>query len=1138
MKRQLPDTTGVVIVDNDDDNDDTDNSKIKRLRCSDSKREALDTSTQTVENTTDASKSAETTTKTTTKTTTTTTDFRVAQFGVDGPIRLASEVSREQGPFICIGCRSELILKKGDIRIPHFAHRGGDVCSGGESVIHAQAKRLVELHFNRLQFHDNLQCHLHRSPAHTNFTNTSHINYTAKIEHKLGDYKIDVMIMKQEVKDVVPIPYAAIEIQHTHPIGFDKRKNLLTSGIKVFEVNAKDVIDSISSTSSMNVRIDYDSEIECLTCKTDLWWQRPKPRRRLDPHRDRLAFQVSNVDYYKPWVKTGWDTDSAKQPLPILRVWGTTSEGYSVLVHTHDFLPYFWIEIPENDLKDSESYVVRFRQALEAALWLQHQQSTDEYNAYKDLTRLILHIEVSTRHRSIWGYEQMTKPHAAFMKISVAVPNIVAKARKILESGIVISKKIADEYGKHPLCREVTSLPSTAQALPAVESDLLAQLPLDEPSALTQFVVYEANVAFGLRFMIDQGISPGGWVELPTNGYTVRRRRDDKYTHGTELATSRMQYELDCSYKRFVVHPADDPGWARTAPIRIFSYDIECAGRPAHFPDAKHDPIIQIGCTLKTKGIPFSSSELPGFSPHLAEEHIDKSCERKSSRTTATTSTNKSSSIGTDAVRLYQRVFTLNKCSEIPGADRVQCQFEQNLLIRWAEFVRGEADPDVLMSYNGERFDMPYVYDRATVLNVQKEVMELGKLIGNVSREREAQFESKAFGKTVSRDFPIIGVIVFDLYKIIKREHKLRSYTLNSVSAYFLKQVKDDVHWSSISKLQAGTNDDRRRLAIYCLRDTELPIRIEEKLWLLTNLTEMARVTGVTIDMLLNRGQQIKVYSKLLRKCGPRNVLLPSMSFDDDSSFEGATVLSAKKGVYRNNSVADFTSLYPSIMCANNLCYSTSVSDKRILTERGLTEKENCITIPSNHSDGSEVTACFVTKNTFAGLLPEILSELMAARSVAKTQSSVAKDLGAKMVLTGRGNALKITANSVYGFVAAQTMMMKSISDTVTSFGREAIFKAKTLHETYYPEAEVFYGDTDSIMVRWPKEYNREKVFKLAKDATEKISTHFTAPMKLLFEKYYSIMLMLGNAKKYAGNILMMSVLTTDNPKRLTSFDF
>lgn len=87
----------------------------------------------------------------------------------------------------------------------------------------------------------------------------------------------------------------------------------------------------------------------------------------------------------------------------------------------------------------------------------------------------------------------------------------------------------------------------------------------------------------------------------------------------------------------------------------------------------------------------------------------------------------------------------------------------------------------------------------------------------------------------------------------IRASYKLHSYSLNSVSAQFLGEQKEDVHHSIISDLQNGDADTRRRLAVYCIKDAHLPLRLIERLMLLYNYMEMARVTGVPVGWLLVR---------------------------------------------------------------------------------------------------------------------------------------------------------------------------------------------------------------------------------------------------------------------------------------------
>lgn len=77
--------------------------------------------------------------------------------------------------------------------------------------------------------------------------------------------------------------------------------------------------------------------------------------------------------------------------------------------------------------------------------------------------------------------------------------------------------------------------------------------------------------------------------------------------------------------------------------------------------------------------------------------------------------------------------------------------------------------------------------------------------------------------------------------------------------------------------LQNGNEQTRRRLAVYCLKDAYLPLRLLDKLLSLINYIEMARVTGVPVTYLLTRGQQIKVISQLLRQASKLDLLLPTL---------------------------------------------------------------------------------------------------------------------------------------------------------------------------------------------------------------------------------------------------------------------
>ncbi len=467
-----------------------------------------------------------------------------------------------------------------------------------------------------------------------------------------------------------------------------------------------------------------------------------------------------------------------------------------------------------------------------------------------------------------------------------------------------------------------------------------------------------------------------------------------------------------------------------------------------------------------------------------------------------------------DAEPFVRNVFTLNSCAPIVGSDVIACDKETLLLERWAEFVR-QVDPDIITGYNINNFDFPYLIGRAIHLHVRN-FQFLGRVKNIISNVKETMLQSKQMGKRENKVINIEGRIQLDLLLILIRDYKLRSYTLNAVSYHFLQEQKEDVHHSVITDLQNGTPQTRRRLAIYCLKDAYLPLRLLEKLMCVINYMEMARVTGVPLSYLQTRGQQIKVVSQLLRKAMEKDLIIPTyQSQPGEDNFEGATVIEPKRGYYdKPIATLDFSSLYPSIMMAHNLCYTTLLRGGSV-SQYGLGDSDYTRTPSGN---------LFVKSNVRKGLLPEILESLLGARKKAKADLKKETDPFKKKVLDGRQLALKISANSVYGFTGAQVGKLPclEISQSVTAFGRMMIEQTKNEVEGKYKvsngytfNAEVIYGDTDSVMVKFGVDSVAEAM-KLGEEAANFVSQKFVKPIKLEFEKVYFPYLLI-NKKRYAG---------------------
>ena len=150
-----------------------------------------------------------------------------------------------------------------------------------------------------------------------------------------------------------------------------------------------------------------------------------------------------------------------------------------------------------------------------------------------------------------------------------------------------------------------------------------------------------------------------------------------------------------------------------------------------------------------------------------------------------------------------------------------------------------------------------------------------------------------------------------------------------------------------------------------CHQDAYLPQRLMDKLMCFINYTEMARVTGVPFNFLLSRGQSIKVLSQLFRKAMDDGYIIPTLksegmdvmlflvflsklSLGSDEQYEGATVIEPKRGYYDVPiATLDFSSLYPSIMMAHNLCYTTLL-EKSTIDRLNLVKDVDYIQTPNN----------------------------------------------------------------------------------------------------------------------------------------------------------------------------------------------
>lgn len=782
------------------------------------------------------------------------------------------------------------------------------------------------------------------------------------------------------------------------------------------------------------------------------------------------------------------DGDDELEPEFNIRVFGKSGNGESVCCTIKGYKPYFYIKPPpkdENggDISPDTMNLDNFKSSLiHNKAWADKMKNKDDtpIDSYKE------------EHISSGGFEYELFEEVWKVPINGWNNNRKEKYFKIVFTDLKSFKREMNYFKKPRKYKDIHHAPFA-------------------------FQLYESNVDPMLRFMHEQEITPAGIVKI-VNVDDIQDIMVDE-----DERKSICDVELNVNYKCLVPGESDKP-----TPFIMASFDIECTSEDGTFPQAQRpgDKIIQIFTTFYKYG--------------QDEPYYIHAC-------------------------------VLGDTSPIDKVDMECFDNEKDLLMSWQKVIR-RIQPDVLLGYNILGFDLQYLWGRAQYTKCVEDFRFLSKLRDFECELKTKTFTSNAYGHTESYHLDMPGILQIDLLQIIKREHKLESYKLDHVGEHFLKERKLDVTPREIFELFLKGPDERKRIAEYCLQDTKLPMRLMNKLTIFPNMIEMANVTRVPFEWLMSRGQQIKVFSQLVyecRKAGYLIPILPKMTTND--GYVGATVLHAKSGgYYQPITGLDFASLYPTIMIANNLCYTTRVRNQgdeieldeptdedletgfrtgmSIRDKKPVKVKKVEWTLPKETTveEEDEETGKIIKKTTVmpvkerhyfvqsvdgedcVGILPKILRNLLTERKKVKRLMASEKDPFKKAVLNGKQLALKVSCNSVYGFCGAAIGMMPclEIASSVTTLGRGMIEKTKNLVEGRYKNADVVYGDTDSVMVKFDTGLEGKdailKSFDIGEEAGEWVTVelnkdvHYKGVIDLEFEKVYCPYL-LASKKRYAG---------------------
>jgi DNA polymerase I len=422
---------------------------------------------------------------------------------------------------------------------------------------------------------------------------------------------------------------------------------------------------------------------------------------------------------------------------------------------------------------------------------------------------------------------------------------------------------------------------------------------------------------------------------------------------------------------------------------------------------------------------------------------------------------------------------------------------EREMIERFFSLIK-TLDPDVITGYNIDGFDIPKLNERADALHI--------------SAKRWGR-DGEDVRRVSNRFWRCNGRIIADAWWHMKRQFHPKQETLNAVAKELLNEEKIDV---DRLKIDEEWRNNRERVLEYCEKDAELALKILEKTKVLDRSMDMATVSKLPLDDAMNSGASQLVDSLLIRAADRRGVATPLTGRGlEEESVEGGYVHSIAPGLYHWVGVLDFKSMYPSLIIAKNICFTTLSPEGTIVSPTG---------------------ARFLDASVRRGIIPELLSDLMKQRDAIKERMKHCTG-DEYTYLDGLQNAVKILMNSFYGVLASSFYRFTSyaIGGSITAFARET---TKGVIEQLEKEGiTVIYSDTDSVFFKSPVE-TLEGTIEFGRKLSERFSSQ---GVTLEFEEVFEPLFSHGKKKRYVGRLVWPEqglVVRGYEIRRTDSFDY
>ena len=378
-----------------------------------------------------------------------------------------------------------------------------------------------------------------------------------------------------------------------------------------------------------------------------------------------------------------------------------------------------------------------------------------------------------------------------------------------------------------------------------------------------------------------------------------------------------------------------------------------------------------------------------------------------------------------------------------------------------AEAFKQISSYPVLLTFNGDGFDLRYLCHRARRLGFRKEEIPI----------------------LLTKDAALLPVGVHvDLYRFFHNKsvqvyafgNRYREVTLDAIAEALIGYTKIPLS-KSVSELSYS------ELASYCFRDADIVLKLtsfQDDL-LMKLLLLFMRLSKLSLEDVSRLGISGWIKNMLYFEHRRRGYLIPrpedivgakgqavTRALIKGKKYLGAIVLEPKPGVYFNVLVLDFTSLYPSIVKTRNLSYEVINCPH-----------EEC---KSNVIPGTSHWVCLKRK----GLTSLVIGLLRDIRAYWFKPKSKDKSLppGIRGWYGVVDRSLKVILNASYGVMGAESFPLycPPVAESTTAVGRYII--TKTIEKAQELGMKVIYGDTDSIFVYEPSTDQVEKLVDWSED--------------------------------------------------------